>query len=1805
MNLIKSYYKEIIDLIIERYSNEFTNAKPGHCMKISGLGEPELVELWERMRETFPGIDTFVLSDNDSTDSELFISANKLIEHRNLNLLPLLILVPSNRRTAAEDSYGNATFKEIRIDNLDTALFKKLETNIPSEYTHIIQNEIIGYLQPSLPEKIEYLLTLYNYGFSTENIGNFIYKLNCIPDNKLISAHEKIRIRLNYNRQSVELLSNFGKSIYERISELPLEPDTLQRELVRYLKNNNAPKSKQEICFRIFEDRPDLNFSNWKIPDLDFTKMELFVLEILSPAFKEISGRKVLVAVSNRTSKIKVRISTTPKPNEIAKLKYFRITLMEVDGASGQEVVDLRRLKCTPSPRPTREATIEIDPNILEEGSYFFRVYAEDEKGNIINAADKYKEIKIQKSFEDERQKIEDGFSGEEQLLKLKELNANFNYKKTHDSDDFDFIIDPTVTDPQPGRRDKLNNVLQAFFNYRIDRLKNSEASVEIPVAEEGSNTWLMDDGKKLISTFYIKYHNKHNYQVIIPSKLRKIEETILKNDKSFGYVDVSLLNNPSIPNVKAIKYADLKNVNHLVPTELREKRSQFFLSIINSPADKKGIFETSEIFKFIEEGRDYITEFYNWTADLKKRIQSIEELSNEKRLELQQLFTQLQSLDTIQVKTTLPDQQDLDVILLSPLHPLRIAWFIQLYDLFINWEEKTKDFPGHLEEWARNLESLFAGTLSPENNPLILFNIDSQKGYQYAGEIAYGWGMYIRQGKENGRNDTLTSLNRQVKSYLQSILNINKETFYDSDISQVLVVRHIKNYIRQHPYADKLIINLFNAGDAYVFTNSMVELEKEGVGQKISYEIRIFKGKQSIINHGEALRNLINPEYNVSEEAEAFSQPSLNRLFPKLRFSINSIEEYLENPARFASHLSFLINPFPTRSELIKVRTPQINFYLNGLITAPSIHIEETEKEISWKKYIFPNNLNGPINDFSDKGVQLFGNLQSFIAGALSSQSTDSIPSTELILSEKDKVLISLMHDNSDWVITFDKNLGPEIFDQPSKDGHIPFLLDYIPGEEISGVSSYLTTRPTSEVLGLLAPHFEEFNLNISDKKDEEKIKTLLEDLRAISSSLVLQLNSSKNKAFEVIGSAFTKRVLEKKRILSEAFLIPIDLHQNLFENLSNENKSRADNLLVKINTQTRIIEFTVIEIKCRKSISDSEKTELKEKIKKQIENTKLALQYHFDPQYCLSHDRLDRKIKNKELKSLLEFYIDRANRYKYLDDQIHQNYLKFTQTLDSGFQLSFKQLGLIYDFSASQKHKKEVIDSELTFFTFGYDLINEILDPKSDLNTKRLENEALDADLYSQFGESKISSIVQQIGNAGNIIAPVIDKIIEEPERDKIAGDKKHSVLTIPGEEKNDQSATETDVIPTEASTEPPKFDILIGKIADSPQFGILGKSIHGKTIAVDLSETSTISLFGVQGGGKSYSIGIVAEMVLKQVSNVNHLPSPLAGVIFHYSESMDYEPEFTSMIYPNDNFSEIQKLQQEYGVNPERIEDIVILTPKDKVEERQVKYPSIPVLPIAFNSSELNVQDWLFLLGAVGNDSTYIKQLRAIMKENRNNLSVNTLHSSVENSGLLSNVQKALARQRLIFAQEYIDDSFNLKEILQPGRLILVDLRDEFIEKDQALGLFVIMLNIFSSVKVLKDKHFNKFIVFDEAHKYMDNKELTSSIVTAIREMRHKGVNIMIASQDPPSLPNEIIELSSIVIVHKFNSPQWLKHIQKSITQLDALTPAEMSALLPGECFIWATKANDKTITTRPIKMFTRPRFTKHGGSTIKAL
>ncbi len=268
---------------------------------------------------------------------------------------------------------------------------------------------------------------------------------------------------------------------------------------------------------------------------------------------------------------------------------------------------------------------------------------------------------------------------------------------------------------------------------------------------------------------------------------------------------------------------------------------------------------------------------------------------------------------------------------------------------------------------------------------------------------------------------------------------------------------------------------------------------------------------------------------------------------------------------------------------------------------------------------------------------------------------------------------------------------------------------------------------------------------------------------------------------------------------------------------------------------------------------------------------------------------------------------------------------------------------------------------------------------------------------------------------------------------------------------------------------------------------------------------------------------------------------------------------------MAAPNTSEAEVDALRADYGATPRALDDLVILTPAAKVEERSAEYPGVEVLPIAFAASELKASHWKFLMGAVGSQSMYIRQLALIMKKLRGEITLDALRQGVRDSGL-SEYLKELALLRLRFAEEYIDDARRLTDVLRPGRLVIVDLRDELIEKDEALGLFVVLLQMFAET-TYRGRRFNKLVVFDEAHKYIGSPDLVAGLVEVVREMRHKGTSILVASQDPPSVPASLIELSTQIILHKFNSPAWLKHIQKANAALDALTPARLASLGPG--------------------------------------
>lgn len=1856
MDLKQLYYKKFLPFIVEYHKDTLKGAKPGHCMKITGLALEELKQLIAMLRAVNKDMQVYIISEDEVGDD--YAHPNKIVELRNKNEFPLLALVPTNYRTSSEDSFGDATFKLLNVKGLDLEFFLYLERQVPptQEATwHNIQTIFDG-LKIDWPSRIQYFLFLEDCAWNLSAWGNGLYLLGLIPDSAMLSDISQITRRLLYNFRCSDLLCNFAINAADKAMMLPLNPGTIQKDIVAFFRNERGINDRIDLCRRIYESYPQLNFSEWPIDKLINPSNNVVVTAELVPGknpdnelVRDVSGHYIMQIPYNKKSKVKIKITFDPTPDEMPELQKYSVDIINYEGF---EYLDTLRLANINSKGRTKTITLNINNMAFDDGNYFLRVHALDADGLILDNDNPFRESAVQDEWEKLLELNPDGnkeelrrqFQKEHCVMTVNET-MTFTIKNLTDDDPNPEDVDVDVT-----KRNKPNNVLQAYFNFCIEQIRKAE-TVDMPSPEIIDKTEWKEGSLNNTYTFEFGNNAQFAYQIQIPKKLLELERAFYKHATQLGYVDAEVSGNPTDSLLKDWSFEPIP-LDIQISADLITKRNELFNLIQGSTASEMGVINTFPVYQYAEEIKNYILAYSEWLHSVIDQNPS------------EEAIVAIQNIDTVLLRVEMPDGSVNKVKLISPIHPLRLAWLANIYDLFIDWEEKTLANPEFKGSWYRNLDYLFMGELPMEVSPLILAE-NSIKVYQYVGELTFGWGFYAQP--THNQNDVFASEFRQLKSYVSTLLNIAREKMIDSDVSFDLVYNHILNYTRAHRYTRKLVINIFNAGDANVFADALVKMEQ--LMLDYDYEIRLF-ADDSLIQPGEALRDLINPDSNQSEAAEAFSLASKNRLFPKLRFSINSISSFINDHKKYQAHLSFLVNPFPVKTGLVKPDSGSRSFFLNAVMTKSVVtsHKHEDNTYV-WSRYFAEKPIPTPTNEFANDSISLFANLQYFTGKIISSKATTSLPATCLSLQNQDQMLLSFVHDVSDWVVTFDKNMGPEFYDLPNTTGSdMPYLLDYVPGQERTGISSFLTTKPTSEIIGLMQPHFRKFNIDI---QKEDKYKDLLEDVRTVSSSILMQINSTQNKAFEVLGITFTKRLLKKKKwsLLNESFMIPIDLHKELFKNLESQNKERADILLVNMDVENREIIFQVIEVKCRQTLSPTSEENLETKMLSQINNTIEALEEHF-----VVENRLDRELKTIELANLLSFYIRRSARYDVLDNEIAEEYLAFLDTLNDGFNVRFKRLGIIYNLGQAEKQRKETWP-DASFYIMGKPAIDDILSDDKTMDTEKLD--AYDQEFLEVFEESRkerllsrrrgqreIDDIIKdrpviEDEESVKIIVPATEDKTGKPETDqrktassdsdKYGDLEANAASTVnegtpsnvndevveheepkdeetippvpePKSEPDVDTEPEPDVEPEpepDITPEPepdvieeqfvdPTFDILIGDNKPTSQFGILGRSLaNNRKIAVDLAGCNTFSLFGIQGAGKSYTIGTVTEMVLKRFSNINTLKAPLASVIFHYSDSMDYAPEFTSMVYPTDEARQLAMLKEKYGAEPGSIKDVILLAPRDQVEKRQAEYPDIEVHPIGFDSNELQVRDWMFLLGAMGNDSTYIREFKLLMKHIRNDLSLKNIRRGVISSSTMSTTQKKLAEQRLKFAEEYICDGVKLQQYLRPGRLIIVDLRDEYIEKDEALGLFVVMLNIFSSVMKVNDKEFNKFIVFDEAHKYMNNKELVGSITTAIREMRHKGVSIMIASQDPMSLPNEIIELSSVVILHRFNSPQWVKHVQKSITPLSSLTPSMMSSLKKGEAYLWAGQSTDENITVHPIKIEIRPRVTKHGGDTINAV
>ncbi|KAL8968177.1 MAG: hypothetical protein Q9197_005018 [Variospora fuerteventurae] len=347
--------------------------------------------------------------------------------------------------------------------------------------------------------------------------------------------------------------------------------------------------------------------------------------------------------------------------------------------------------------------------------------------------------------------------------------------------------------------------------------------------------------------------------------------------------------------------------------------------------------------------------------------------------------------------------------------------------------------------------------------------------------------------------------------------------------------------------------------------------------------------------------------------------------------------------------------------------------------------------------------------------------------------------------------------------------------------------------------------------------------------------------------------------------------------------------------------------------------------------------------------------------------------------------------------------------------------------------------------------------------------------------------------------------------------------------------------------------------------------------KRVFLNMNAPFSAFLCGSQGSGKSHTLSCMLEGALKD-SRAGKLVQPMAGLIFHFDKaarSASHQP------------CEAAYLCSE-GI-PVRV--LVPMSNARQAEELYAKLPGLPagarkpvVCPLLLLEEHLDVTSMMTLMKidpGKGGTQLYMETVYEILRqlsmrnETAAKFNYDAFREQLEKHKLLDG-QSGPLRQRLTLLEgvlakvaknwlsDWVGKHKDQKEInifsFEPGTLTIIDLSSPFINEGGACALFDVCLHLF---KDLGPKT-GKMVALDEAHKFMtgtdESSAFTDSLLKIIREQRHSGMRVIIATQEPTISP-KLLDLCSMTIVHRFTSPEWLQTLKARLAGI--ATPGDDGA------------------------------------------
>jgi len=301
------------------------------------------------------------------------------------------------------------------------------------------------------------------------------------------------------------------------------------------------------------------------------------------------------------------------------------------------------------------------------------------------------------------------------------------------------------------------------------------------------------------------------------------------------------------------------------------------------------------------------------------------------------------------------------------------------------------------------------------------------------------------------------------------------------------------------------------------------------------------------------------------------------------------------------------------------------------------------------------------------------------------------------------------------------------------------------------------------------------------------------------------------------------------------------------------------------------------------------------------------------------------------------------------------------------------------------------------------------------------------------------------------------------------------------------------------------------------------------------------------------------MLENLLVPRFKTIGTLEEPMSALVLHFGEggSSSLPSEVAWLASPDPS----------YNINIELPQVKVFVSPSSINRMRAVYAEAlgnaVEVRPLYFSESELDASAILSMMSvnSSGSAPLYVQLVLSRLRGLGEKYSFSTFQEELMDlKEDLNPFQKSSLEQRLTLLNSFLDPYAAGKKRVKPtkpaprfakGQLTIIDLSDPFIDADSACGIFDIICRVFTRAEL----NAGKVLVIDEAHKYLSNHSgssaLTQRILSIIRQQRHLGMRVIISTQEPTILPPVIIDLCTVIMLHRFQSPAWWEHIVKHVS------------------------------------------------------